>query len=98
VSSSVHGTKQLGLENVIPLLVFLRALIRLVVLPPHRLLALPAVDVADDVSARRHVSLDGFGLGDVDDGVEEVGFTVLASEVLWEETGGLVGVLTAVFR
>ncbi len=32
--------------------------------------------------ARRHVALDGFGLRGVDDGVEEVGFAVLAAEVL----------------
>lgn len=34
------------------------------------------------MAARRHVALDGFGLQDVDDGVEEVGFAVLAAEIL----------------
>ena len=34
------------------------------------------------MSARRHVAVDGLGFGDVDDGVEEVGFAVLAAEIL----------------
>jgi hypothetical protein len=38
--------------------------------------------VAHDVAAGRHVALVGFRFGDVDDLVEEVGFAVLAAEVL----------------
>ena len=34
------------------------------------------------MSAGRHVAFGGFGLGDVYDGVEEVGFAMLAAEVL----------------
>ena len=72
------------LKDILPLLVLLRALVRLVVLPPHRLLALSTKDVADNVSARRHVALVRLASFDVDDVVEEVGFSVLAAEVLVE--------------
>lgn len=41
---------------------------------------------------RRHVAFDGLGLHDVDDGVEEVGFSVLAAEVLERD------VVSAIFR
>lgn len=34
------------------------------------------------MATRRHVTLVGLGFGDVDDAVKEVGFTVLAAEVL----------------
>jgi hypothetical protein len=40
------------------------------------------VDVADNVAAGGHAALVGLGLGDVDDVVEEVGFAMLATEVL----------------
>lgn len=40
------------------------------------------MDVADNVAAGGHVALVGFGLSNVDDGVEEVGLAVLAAEVL----------------
>ena len=78
----VYRTQQLGLEYELPFLVLLARLERLVVLPAHRLLALPAHDVPHDMPSRRHVAFGGFGLRDVDDGVEEVGFAVLAAEVL----------------
>jgi len=44
------------------------------------------------VPARRHVAFDGLGLHDVDDGVEEVGFAVLAAKVLERN------VVSAIFR
>jgi len=44
------------------------------------------------VPARRHVAFDGLGLHDVDDGVEEVGFAVLAAKVLERD------VVSAIFR
>lgn len=84
----IHRTQQLGLEYELALLVLLARLVRLVVLPPHRLLALPAHDVPDDVPARRHVAFCGVGLRDVHDGVEEVGFAVLAAEVLLRRSRG----------
>lgn len=79
---SIYSAQQLGLEDVVAFLVLLGVLVRLVVLPADRLLALGAADVAHDVAAGGHVALDGLGLGDVDDGVEEVGFAVLAAEIL----------------
>jgi hypothetical protein len=42
------------------------------------------------VSAGCHVALDGLGGVDVHDGVEKVGFAVLAAEVLRGEEGGRV--------
>ena len=86
--SSINRTQQLSLQDIFPLLVLLARLVRLVVFPPHRLLALPTRDVAHDVSARRHVAFRGFALSDVDDGVEEEGFAVLAAEVLPGERVG----------
>lgn len=74
--------QELRLQNKLPLLILLRTFIRLIVLPAHRLLALPAMDISNNVPACRHVTLAGLALGDVDDGVEEVGFAVLAAEVL----------------
>jgi hypothetical protein len=41
-----------------------------------------AVDVTDNVAASGHVAFARLALGDVDDVVEEVGFSVLAAEVL----------------
>ena len=81
---SGHGAEQLRLEDELALLVLLARLVRLVVFPADRLLALPAVDVTHDVAARRHVAFAGIGLGDVDDAVEEVCFSMLAAEVLDE--------------
>ena len=40
------------------------------------------------MAARRHVTLARFPLLDVDHGVEQVGFTVLAAEVLTEKSKG----------
>jgi hypothetical protein len=77
-----HIAQQLSLKDVFALLVLLRALIRLIVFPPDDLVTLSAVDVTHDVPACGHVALDGFGGGDVHDGIEEIGFAVLATEVL----------------
>lgn len=80
--SSAHLTHQLLLQDILALLVLLRALVRAVVLPAHDLLALATADVADDVAAGNHVALAGLAELDVDDAVEEEGFAVLAAEVL----------------
>lgn len=79
----VDISKQLGLQNELALLVLLARLVGFIVLPPHHLLALAAVYVPDDVATRGHVALAGVARLDVDDRVEEVGFSVLASEVLF---------------
>ena len=80
--SSGDGAQELCLEDELALLVLLARLVGLVVFPADRLLALAAVDVAYNVAARRHVALVGVGFGHVDDAVEQVGFAVLATEVL----------------
>jgi hypothetical protein len=73
--------EQLVFENKLAFLVLLAALVRLVVLPPHRLFALSTLDVSHDVSARRHVALARLASLDVYDCVEEICFAVLAAEV-----------------
>ena len=78
----IHRTQQLRLQYEFAFLVLLRRLVRLVVLPPHRLLALPAHYIPHNVPTRRHVAFAGVRLRNVHDGVEEVGFAVLAAEVL----------------
>jgi hypothetical protein len=78
---SIHCAQQLALQNILVLLVLLTGLICLVVLPPHRFVALLAHDVPHDVSARRHIPFHGITLSDVDHGGEEEGFAVLAAEV-----------------
>lgn len=78
---SIHITKQLLLQNIFSLFVLLRALVSAVVFPAHDLFALTTADVADDVSACGHVAFGGFALEGVYDGVEEVGFAVLAAEI-----------------
>ena len=77
-----NDTEQFLLEDELALLVFLTALVRLVVLPSYRFLALSAGDVAHDMSPRRHVAFYSFALRNVDNFIEEVCFPVLASEVL----------------
>jgi hypothetical protein len=81
-SQSSDLAQELGLENEFTLLVLLTRLECLVVLPAHGLLALLAVDIAHDVATRCHIPLTCFPLGDVDDAIEEVGFAMLAAEVL----------------
>ena len=79
---SCHGAEQLCLQDEFALLVLLAGLVRFVVLPAHRFLALSAVNIAYDVATGGHVALVGLGLGDVDNAVEEVGLSMLAAEVL----------------
>jgi hypothetical protein len=78
----VDHTQELRLKDELALLVLLARLVRLVVLPADRLVALLARYVAHDVAPRRHVALAGLPLLDVDDAVEEVRFAMLAAEVL----------------
>lgn len=87
IRPSANNAEKLLLQNELPLFVFLAALIGLVVLPSYRILALAAGDVAHDMPSCSHATFHSFGLGDVDDVVEEVGFAVLAAEALVESRG-----------
>ena len=80
---SLHSTKQLRLKNKLPLLIFLRLLKRFIVLPPHGILAIPALDVSHNMSSRRHVTLGCFFLNHVYHIAKKVGFAMLAAEMLW---------------
>jgi hypothetical protein len=75
-------TQQLLLQDILALLILLRALVRSIIFPPNHLTALSASDISHQMTAGGHVALTGLALLDVDDGVEEVGFAVLAAEVL----------------
>jgi len=75
-------TQQFLLQNVLPFFVLLRAFIRPIVLPSHHLFALSAADVTDDVAASGHVTLACLALLDIHDGIEKVGFAMLATKVL----------------
>lgn len=74
--------EQFLLQDKLSLLVFLTALVGLVVLPTHSLLALSTGDVADDMTTGCHAALDGLGLDDVHDVIEEVSLAVLPTEIL----------------
>lgn len=74
--------EELLLEDELPLLVLLRALVGLVVLPPDHLFTLPAGDVSHRVSASGHVAVAGLRSLGVHHAVEEEGFAMLATEVL----------------
>lgn len=84
---SAYDAEKLLLKDELPLFVFLAALKGLVVLPSYRFLALATGDVAYNMPSGSHATLHSFGLGDVDDVVEEVGFAVLAAETLVESRG-----------
>lgn len=86
-SCSIDITQQLLFQNVFTLLVLLRALIGTVVLPPYDLFALSTAHVPDHMASRGHVTLAGFALLHIDDAVEEVGFPVLAPEILRDSMG-----------
>ena len=83
VNLLVDSGKQLRLQNELSFLVLLGIFVRLIVLPSHHVLALATDNVPDDMAARGHVALAGLARLDVDDRVEEVGFSMLASEVLF---------------
>lgn len=96
--ASIDCTQQLSLQDELPLLILLARLIRLVIFPPHSLPALPAQDVPHNMPASGHVSFRSLSQGDVDDGAEEIGFAVLAAEVLCkggkgQQIGRVVGSL-----
>ena len=74
--------QQLGFQDVFALLVLLTTLESLVILPSNGLVALLTRNISHDMTSSGHVSLGGLTLNHVDNGIEEVGFTVLAAEVL----------------
>ena len=78
----VHRTQQLRLQYELPLFILLTRLVRLVVLPPYCLFALSAYYIPYNMPAGGHISFCGFGLRNIHDCIEKVGFTVLATEVL----------------
>ena len=86
-ASSGHSAEQLSLEDEFALLVLFRCFVRFVVLPTDCLFALAALNITYNVSTCRHVALAGLALCDVDDAVEEVGFAMLAAEVLSRKVG-----------
>lgn len=61
-SNSVDRAQQLRLQDVFPLLILLRRLIRLIILPAHCLLALSTHDIPHHMPASRHVALYSFRL------------------------------------
>lgn len=74
--------QQLGFQDVFALLVLLTALECLVILPSNCLVALLTCNVTHDMASSSHVPLGGLTLNHVDNGIEEVGFAMLAAEVL----------------
>ena len=74
--------QKLGLQYKLALLILFTALKRFIILPPHRLVALPARDVPYNVPTGGHVAFGGFASGYIDNVVEEVGLAVLAAEIL----------------
>lgn len=82
MSCSVDVAEQFCFQNVFALLVFFSRLVRLVVLPSDRLLALSAADVSYDMSSSSHVALASLALVDVYDVVKEESLSMLATEVL----------------
>lgn len=79
---SIHIAEQLGFQDVLALLVFLRVLVCLVVFPTNSLLALLATDISNNMSACCHIPVPCLARHDVDYVVEEKRFAMLASEIL----------------
>lgn len=82
LSQSGDVAQELLLEDELPLLVLLRALVGLVILPPDHLFTLPTGDISHGVSAGGHVAVAGLRSLGVHHAVEEEGFAMLATEVL----------------
>lgn len=80
--SLIHGAQQLRLQDEFPLLVLLTRLVCLVVLPPHRVLTLPARYIPHNMPASGHIPFRGVSESDVHDGIEEVSFAMLTAEIL----------------
>ena len=79
---SRHDAEKFRFQDEFALLVLFARLVRFVVLPTDRLLALPTMYVTDDVSTSRHVAVVGLRRIDVDDLVEKIRFSMLTAEVL----------------
>lgn len=83
-SHSAHDIKHLCLQDEFALLVLLTSFIRLVVLPANDAMAFFALNVTNQMFTSRHVALCLLAFLYVDYRVEEVGFAMLTSEVLWQ--------------
>jgi hypothetical protein len=79
---SINTTNQPFLQYIFPLFIFLRRLKGTIIFPTHDFFTLSTADIADYVAAGGHVSFCGFGAEGVDYCAEEVGFSMLASEIL----------------
>lgn len=84
MASLCNLAEQLGFQYVFALLVLLTTLECLVILPSNCLVALFTRNVSHDVASGGHVPFSGLTLNHVDNGIEEVGFAMLAAEVLPE--------------
>lgn len=79
---SCHGAEQLRFQDELAFLVLLAGLVSFIILPAYGLLALSTVDVAYDVATGGHVALVRLRLGDVDNAIKQICFTMLTAEVL----------------
>ena len=79
---SIHRAQQLRLQDEFPLLVLLTRLVRLIVLPPHRVLTLPARYIPHNVPASGHIPFCSVPESNIHNSIEEVRFAVLTAEVL----------------
>lgn len=77
-----HHAQQFFFQYKFPLFILLTGLVCFVILPAHRLLALPAVNITDNMPSGGHATLHRFRRGNVDDIAEEVCFAMLAAEIL----------------
>lgn len=78
----VHLAQQLNLEDKFAFLVPLGCLVSFIVLPPDRFAAATARNVAHNVPARGHITLASVTSINIDHGVEQVRFSMLAPEIL----------------
>lgn len=74
--------EKLRLQNELSFFIFLGTLVGFVVLPAHGLFTLTTGDVTDNVPTSSHVAFTGIANFNIDDIVEQVGFSVLATKVL----------------
>jgi hypothetical protein len=80
--SLCDDAKQFCLQDELSFLILLAGLVRSVIFPADRFLALAARDISDDMLAGRHRSLVGFSSDIVHNVVEQVSFAMLSAKVL----------------
>lgn len=79
--SLCDDAKQFCLQDELSFLILLAGLVRSVIFPADRFLALAARDISDDMLAGRHRSLVGFSSDIVHNVVEQVSFAMLSAKV-----------------